>query len=211
MIKKFALGAAAALGVFTLAGPALAVPVTFESVCVTDCDGDTGFSLTITLDDSVIAPNGSYETRSDAAASFLGWTARSDVGGGFSVSGGFGDILGLPNLGLIFQFDAGGVLSGILENGPGGGGIFTFARPEIGVVVFREPNEIFLRSAGTGVGGIVQDADPFLISFRAPQTQLPEPASLALFGLGLLGLGVAVRRKGHYMARLHLQNSSTPS
>ena len=210
MIKKFALGAVAALGTLALAGPALAVPVTFESVCVTDCDGDAGFSLTITLDDSVIAPNGSYETRSDAAASFLGWTVSSDVGGGFSVSGGFGELLGLPNRGLIFQFDAGGVLSGILENGPGGG-IFTFARPEIGVVVFREPNEIFLRSAGTGIGGIVQDADPFLISFRAPQTQLPEPASLALFGLGLLGLGVAVRRRRLCLARPHLQGPSTPS
>ena len=193
MIKKLAL-AAATLGTLALAGPALAVPVTFESVCVTDCDGDAGFSLTITLDDSVIAPNGSYETRSDAAASFLGWTASSDVGGGFSLSGGFGDLLGLPNLGLIFQFDAGGVLSGILENGPGGA--FTFFSLQSGTIVFREPNEIVLRSTESGVGGIIQDADPFLISFRAPQTQLPEPASLALFGVGLLGLGVAVRRRG---------------
>ena len=207
MIKKFALGAVAALGTFALAGPALAVPVTFESVCVTDCDGDAGFSLTITLDDSVIAPNGSYETRSDAAASFLGWTVSSNVGGGFSVSGGFGDLLGLPNFGLIFQFDAGGVLSGILENGPND--VFTFASPEIGVVVFREPNEIILRSAGTGVGGIIQDADPFLISFRAPQTQLPEPASLALFGLGLLGLGVAVRRRER--RHLHAALTVTPA
>ena len=48
MIKKLALAAAATLGAFTLAGPALAVPVTFESVCVTDCDGDAGFRLTVT-------------------------------------------------------------------------------------------------------------------------------------------------------------------
>ena len=41
----------------------------------------------------------------------------------------------------------------------------------------------------------IVDGDRFLISFQVQQTQLPEPASLALFGLGLLGLGVALRRR----------------
>ena len=30
---------------------------------------------------------------------------------------------------------------------------------------------------------------------NAVATQLPEPGTLALFGLGLLGLGIAVRRR----------------
>ena len=72
---------------FRAGRPALAVPVTFESVGVIDCDGDTGFSLTITLDDRAIAPNGSDDTRSDGGAGFLGWAASSDVGGGFSIAG----------------------------------------------------------------------------------------------------------------------------
>ena len=49
------------------------------------------------------------------------------------------------------------------------------------------------------------------VTFGNPvAAQLPEPGSLALFGLGLLGLGVAVRRR-HCLARPHLQSSSTPS
>ncbi len=190
MIKRFALGAAAALGVFALAGPALAVPVTFESVCVTDCDGDTGFSLTITLDDSVIAPSGSYDTTSDGGAALLGWTASSDVGGGFSISGGFGDIVS-AEMGITFTFDASEDLTGILDNAATALGLLNDA---VGQVVLREPNEIIIRLRFPETPMEIGDADPFQIGFQVQQTQLPEPASLALFGLGLLGLGVAVRR-----------------
>ena len=192
MIKKLALAAAATLGAFTLAGPALAVPVTFESVCVTDCDGDAGFSLTVTLDDSVIAPNASYDTTSDAGAAFLGWTASSDVGGGFSMSGGFGDVFGAGS-GLTFAFDASEVLSGIFDND---GSFFVFLINTVGLVEFNEPAGIINRQRFPNTPNVITDSDDFLISFQVQQTQLPEPASLALFGLGLLGLGVAVRRRG---------------
>ena len=192
MIKKLALAAAATLGAFTLAGPALAVPVTFESVCVTDCDGDAGFSLTVTLDDGVIAPNASYDTTSDAGAAFLGWTASSDVGGGFSMSGGFGDVFGAGS-GLTFAFDASEVLSGIFDND---GSFFVFLINTVGLVEFNEPAGIINRQRFPNTPNVITDSDDFLISFQVQQTQLPEPASLALFGLGLLGLGVAVRRRG---------------
>ena len=195
MIKKLALAASvlgAAFGTFALAGPALAVPVTFESVCVTDCDGDAGFSLTVTLDDGVIAPNASYDTTSDAGAAFLGWTASSDVGGGFSISGRLGDI---PNadMGITFLFDVSEGLSGILQND---GLVLNFWNDAVGLVFFREPNEILIRERFPETPFEIGDPDNFLISFQVQQTQLPEPASLALFGLGLLGLGVAVRRRG---------------
>ena len=192
MIKKLALAAAATLGAFTLAGPALAVPVTFESVCVTDCDGDAGFSLTVTLDDGVIAPNASYDTTSDAGAAFLGWTASSDVGGGFSISGGLGDVFGAGS-GLTFAFDASEVLSGIFDND---GSFFVFLINTVGLVEFNEPAGIINRQRFPNTPNVITDSDDFLISFQVQQTQLPEPASLALFGLGLLGLGVAVRRRG---------------
>ena len=198
MIKKLALAASvlgAALGTFALAGPASAVPVTFESVCATDCDGDAGFSLTITLDDSVIAPNDSYETTSDAGAAFLGWTASSDVGGGFSISGGLGDIvsIGLGGTRLAFTFDANEGLTGILNSD--GTPFLLFLNNDVGLVRLREPNEIQLRERFfPDTRTSINDRDSFLISFQVQQTQLPEPASLALFGLGLLGLGVAVRR-----------------
>ncbi len=192
MIKKLALSAAAALGVFALAGPALAVPVTFESVCVTDCDGDAGFSLTVTLDDSVITPSGSYDTTSDAGAAFLGWTATSDVGGGFSISGGLGDVLASGS-GIIFGFDAGGVLSSIIDN-PNGQTVF-FSNSDIGLIGLAASNEIKLRERFLSSGNSVSDGDDFFVSFQVQQTQLPEPATLALFGVGLLGLGVAVRRR----------------
>ena len=41
-----------------------------------------------------------------------------------------------------------------------------------------------------GVGGIIDN-----ITFGNAVAQLPEPGTLALFGLGLLGLGIAVRRR----------------
>jgi len=206
MFKRVALAAAAALGAFVFAGPALAVPVTFESVCVTDCDGDTGFSLTFTLDDSVIAPNGSYDTRADGGAAFLGWTASSDVGGGFSISGGLGDITS-ASFGITFTFDANELLTGIFDNE---GTILGFMNNAVGLVALQEPNEVLGRVRFPETPMEIRDTDLFQISFQVQQTQLPEPASLALFGLGLLGLGVAVRRR-RYLARPHLQSSSTPS
>ena len=70
-------------------GLASAAPVTFEHFCVSlaDCDNDAGFTVTITLDDGVVDPGGVYNTQTDGGAGFLGWTASSSIGNGFSISG----------------------------------------------------------------------------------------------------------------------------
>ena len=50
-------------------------------------------------------------------------------------------------------------------------------------------------SVTLNLGGVWDGRDRVRIDLiTGPSQQLPEPASLALFGIGLLGLGVAVRR-----------------
>ena len=75
----------------------------------------------------------------------------------------------------------------------------------VNVTEFNEPNSIggfganiasFTDSSVTlALNGVWDGQDRVRIDLITGLAQLPEPASLALFGLGLLGLGVAVRRR----------------
>ena len=70
-------------------------------------------------------------------------------------------------------------------------------------------NEFHASQLGISSGNSVDDGDDFFVSFQVQQTQLPEPASLALFGVGLLGFGVAERRC-HHLARWRQGSSMSP-
>lgn len=187
--------------------PVNASATVFEFVCdaLTDCDGDSGYSFVIELADSVITPNGAYSTGSDGATGILGWSATSNVGNGFSISGsgGLDGIAGAqPYVG--FTFDGSGILTGMydttvasnttpIDNVPGnvpGETSLIFHGPG-GWLLWFEPNAI--------VGEHPPHIDPLPPHVRhtghfAPAS-VPAPPVLALIGIGLLGLRLTQGRK----------------
>jgi len=107
------LGMAAVLLAAFAVVPAHASAIAFEFVCQnpSDCDGDAGLSLTVSLDSSVVAANTYYAATAASHAAFLGWTAASasanDDGipnyNGFSTSGDWSNLLSVdpPAFGSI--------------------------------------------------------------------------------------------------------------
>lgn len=183
-MKKYLAGAVAvAMMTFATGGGA----VTFGHVCTSAaaCDNDADFAFTITLEDSVVSNNGTYDTTDDDGAGFLGWSAESSVGDGFSISGGFAEIVGGTR--LIFEFDDLGVLSGILE--AGGGVSFTFLNAGVGRVGFLEPGN-FNHRTDFDPSGVIDHTD--IMANWALVADVPLPASLPLLLVGLFAF-VATR------------------
>ena len=89
----------------------------------------------------------------------------------------------------------------------------------VNVTEFDEPNSIggfganiasFTDSSVTlALNGVWDGRDRVRIDLITGPAQLPEPASFALFGVGLLGLGIAVRRRGQ--RPLHAARAVTPA
>ena len=202
MIKKLAL-AASMLGAFVLAGPAQATLI--------------GQTVQLSLGGTISAtPNQTSATVSAGGPEFViglfvGRAIEIDVQDSF----------------IDFQYNN-------VANADFGTGNFSLTisgltwAPDPGVVIgatvmeFEDPRDLspdlgpntvsFTPSSVTlDANGNWEGQDRVRVDLITGHSQvLPEPASLALFGVGLLGLGVAVRRR-HCLARPHLQSSSTPS
>ena len=202
MIKKLAF-AASVLGAFVLAGPAQATLI--------------GQTVQLSLGGTISAtPNQTSATVSAGGPEFvidliIGRAIEIDVQDSFidfqynNVSGA---IFGTGNFsvtigGLTWAPDPGVVI---------GATVMEFEDPRDPSPDFGPNTATFTPSSVTlNVNGDWEGQDRVRVDLITSHSQvLPEPASLALFGLGLLGLGVAVRRR-HYLARPHLQSSSIPS
>lgn len=157
---------------FFFAQFAHAEPVTFEAVCESpaDCDGDSGFSLLITLDDSVLA-NTTYDTGTDGGAAFIGWEASSSVGNGFfSTSGDLSDITGLVG-DLVFTFDIDGTLLTLFDSGdPSNAFEFDGSFPDQGSMKWQggdvPPGNTIIERANNAFSPPAADFDPIVVSFQ---------------------------------------------
>ena len=185
----------AALTFAVLALPASAA--TFQHVCTSlaACDDDVDFSFTITLDDSVVSANGSYDTTSDGGDALLGWTGSSSVGDGFVISGSLSDISG-ADLGLQFFFDDAGILSAIYEKGAGDQ--FSFQEVDVGFISYFEGSQVFsIRAECPSVFGCNEmNGTHIAANWTNAPSAIPLPAGLPLILTGLAGLaGLRMRKK----------------
>ena len=200
MIKKSALGAAAALGAFVLAAPAHA---TLMGQTVTaSFDSFLGWSL-----------NRTSATVSASPREFI-----------FTLTPGRQIIVDVQDSSIDLQYNN---ISSVFFF-PGDlsitiGGLTWAPDPDIilgvNVTDFADPNSLggfgpniasFTASSVTlNLGGVWDGQDRLRIDLITGPAQLPEPGSLTLFGLGLLGLSVAVRRREQ--RRLHATLTVTPA
>ena len=105
------------------------------------------------------------------------------------------DLSWLPNMGVELTFAD---LAGFLIQAPtaaefmmGWGGLGSGAPRELGTNVAYGVNWIF----GDTLANYVSGEDGYIVDNARVAAAVPEPGALALFGLGLVGLGLARRRK----------------
>ena len=166
------------------------------------CKGDTDFSFQIELAHSVVSANGSYSTGSDDGAGFLGFTASSSVGDGFSISGLYGDLLSINPSYVGFTFDDNGIIDGIWEtdnvtNDPpftGSGVILNFGNYEEGVIAWMESDWGGTVESITSYNPIGHDGGGMGGHWTIVEASIPEPSVTMLLASGLIAFGV-VRRK----------------
>lgn len=173
----------------------LKAAILFEFVCTSpaNCDNDSGLSVAMSFDNSVVLPNNSITF---ANAGFLGWSIASGVGDGFAASGtNFLDFSGAPlnPADLQITFDATASTIALFTPlvtpdavnfrlGSGSTGIMIFDTLPVLRITDR------LDSPNTG-----GNQDNTSITGVMTRVGISEPNPIPLFGLILAGLFIARR------------------
>lgn len=99
---------------------------------------------------------------------------------------------GLPGQGGATWSGPGGVVTNLSPPTDGGGAVWRVSNPFGALADITRVEFTALPGAGCGEGSCDNQSDFTLVQLQAT---VPEPASLTLFGAGLLGLGLAARRR----------------
>jgi hypothetical protein len=187
-----------------LSSPFAANATVFEFVCDSvDCNGDTGFTFTVELLDSVVVANGGYSTGSDAEAGFIGWSFTSNTTSGSALNGTSAEVTN-DNPYVGFSFDALGILDGIWDtDNATNTGAFTGGTTALvfgsvaagGRIIWYEPSPNSDRVDVYRVQGPQGSSFLYPGSGSWQRVSVPEPGTLALLTLGLAGMGMTRRKK----------------
>ncbi|HKQ12177.1 MAG TPA: PEP-CTERM sorting domain-containing protein [Steroidobacteraceae bacterium] len=194
MQKK--LLAFAAMGL--LAGPMAANALPLDFACIsgssTDCAAATS-SLTWDWNglDFTIANSGSgyvsevyFDLGAGMTASFLSGTGGNVF---FYLGANPSSLPGGSSVGFVSDFSFDSDPSGLVHNGIDGGETATFRILGATLDSFEDA-----LAAGVHVRSLI-NGSASLVTVGTPTTSVPEPGTLALFGLGMLGIGVLRRRR----------------
>ena len=185
----FLLGATALAGAASFSGTAHAIPFNAGSLAInTDISTTTLLSTTTSfaLSTPVNLGSGTGDFSGLSASNVFGTTTInlndattfnfSDAGiGSFAATAGHVEIL----------FNASGVLSIFIP------GVFTIGSDFSNASSTESGDETLSLTQTAGAGNAISISG----TFQSPNTQVPEPVTLALLGGGLVGLGVMRRRQ----------------